>query len=529
MWRMRLGFEAHVRGETTRWPGYCRGIVVAGLLVLAVLVTAWGAGSARADSLSAPYQILPPPADAYADDAALAVSCPSATQCTAVTDYGSSDSGQPYDGYEVSFDPATEKLSGPGITMIDTNGYMQSVSCPSVTQCTATDGSGGEVTFDPTTGQPNAAGVVTPIDSSSDGNLLSVSCPSVTQCTAVYAVGEVTFDPATGKPNAAGNEDVGLNMGLTSVSCPSLTQCTTVDGLGDSGDEVTFDPATGAENAAGHKHIEMGSAGFTAVVCPVTTQCTAVLDSGSEVTFDPMTGTPSAAGTVSLETSGPSVAWQGLSCLSATLCTAVGAHGTSRNISSGVVSFDPASPAGATPVLDPATSIPKAVNSSLHGVACPSASQCVAVAGGGMAINITPSVATVGTSSSVTVHGAPSGNGGMVSVALSCAASTSGCPVTASLTTTETVEGTNALRMRTAAGRQRTVSVGTRTVTVAAGKTATVTVTLNATGRRLLARLHRLSVRLKVAVSGHTVTTKNLTVKPARSRSALARRDGARG
>jgi hypothetical protein len=263
------------------------------------------------------------------------------------------------------------------------------------------------------------------------------------------------------------------------------------------------------------------------VSCPSTTQCTAVVDNGDEVTFDPITGTPNAAGTASLETSGPSVALYGVSCLSTTQCTAVGAHGTSSNIYGGVVSFDPASPAGASPILDPATSTPKAVNSPFNGVSCTSASQCVAVASGGVAVNITPAVAA-GTggagATGLTVHGSPSGTGGVVKVALGCAASSSGCAVTASLTTTETVQGSKARAMRADAKRQRTVSVGTRTERIAAGKTITITITLNATGRRLLARLHRLPVRLKIAVAGHTVTTRNLTVKPARPRSGHTRR-----
>jgi hypothetical protein len=73
------------------------------------------------------------------------------------------------------------------------------------------------------------------------------------------------------------------------------------------------------------------------------------------------------------------------------------------------------------------------------------------------------------------------------------------------------------LGVSAAVTRHRTLTVGTRRVKIAAGKTATATVTLNATGRRLLARFHRLPVRLRIAVAGQKrSTTRNVTVRPAR-------------
>ena len=75
------------------------------------------------------------------------------------------------------------------------------VACPSATQCTAIDGSGQEVTFD-----PSAPGTPTPVTVGAGESLNAVACPSATQCTAAatqwgtanqptgYAV---TFDPQT--------------------------------------------------------------------------------------------------------------------------------------------------------------------------------------------------------------------------------------------------------------------------------------------------------------------------------------------
>jgi hypothetical protein len=74
---------------------------------------------------------------------------------------------------------------------------MTSVSCPSASQCTAVDLTGKEVTFNPATGTVNAAGA-TLVDHA--GGLQSVSCVTGhAQCTAVDLTGhEVTFNPASG-------------------------------------------------------------------------------------------------------------------------------------------------------------------------------------------------------------------------------------------------------------------------------------------------------------------------------------------
>jgi hypothetical protein len=504
----RLSPEGRVDGGLTAWTArFGVGVILVGALLMCVLVGAWGAGSARADSFSAPYRILP--AAPAGSAAAQAVSCPSATQCTAVSNYGF-NSGQAYPGYEVTFDPATQTVNAAGVKTIDTNSNdsnLNAVSCPSVTQCTAVDGNGDEVTFDPTTGRDNAAGVA---NLSSLESLQSVSCPSTTQCTAI-GTDEITFDPTTGKVNAAGPQPFG-NFEAGPLSCPSVTQCTTVTGrLGNANTELTFDPMTGA-NPADRKKVGY-TAYFPGVSCPSAMQCTAATTlegyASGVVTFDPMTGTANAAGTTDIPPHNDQSYFEpaGVSCPSVSQCTDVGV-GTSQ-VKVGVhpfvssVTFNPASPAGASPAYGQST----AADNSPTAVDCATASQCVAVLSSGLAVNITPVVSgggPAGNGTGVSVHGSPSGNGGVVKVALACAASSNGCRVTATLTTTPT--------------RRRTVSVGSRTVRIAAGKTSTVTVTLNATGRRLLARRHRLPVRLRVAVSGRTVTTRSLTVKPARKR-----------
>jgi hypothetical protein len=509
------GFETRLWGRAmTGWSARSRvGVVVVGALLLG----AWGAGSARADSYSALYRVLPASPSGIATKA---VSCPSATQCTAVgpgANYGSAAAGQ-----EATFDPATQTVNAAGVASVAPGaGSLVDVSCPSVTQCTAIGGGNLEVTFDPTTGQNTAAGVVNLTQgyqgAQGEGGLENVSCPSTTQCTAT-GLNEITFDPTTGQVNAAGVQPMG-NFAAGPVSCPSVSQCTTVTGvMGNASTVLTFDPVTGA-NPADRKKVG-STVYFPGVSCPSVTQCTAAttLNSSGLVTFDPTTATPNAAGSVPIAPDGlAEFETVGVSCPSVAQCTEVGIGApslTSRTRFLTSVTVNPASPAGNSPTYGQVIhELPTAVD-------CSSVSRCVALFQSGLAVTITPSVSGGGGAArgaAVSLHGSPSGSGGVVKVALGCAASSSGCRVTSSLTSTEMVRGGKVLGVSAAVTRHRTVSLGTRRVTIAAGKTATVTVALNATGRRLLSRFHRLPVRLRIAVAGEKgSTTRNVTVRPGR-------------
>src|SRR6266496_468323 len=78
-------------------------------------------------------------------------------------------------------------------------GRSTSIACPSVTQCTAVDNGGGEVTFDPTSTTPNSTART--VDAGQIN--LAVACPSAAQCTAVSETGsEVTFNPTAAAPNS---------------------------------------------------------------------------------------------------------------------------------------------------------------------------------------------------------------------------------------------------------------------------------------------------------------------------------------
>lgn len=315
------------------------------------------------------------------------VSCPSASQCTAVD----------ISGNEVTFDPASGTVNPAGSRPAPGGSPLNAVSCPAASQCTAVDDSGREVTFDPVSGAVNAAGTRR-IDSRS---LTSVSCPSITQCTAVDDHGhEATFDPASGSVNVAGIAKVdavrvpdpspsAYTTPAFSVACPSASQCTVVDFAGN---EVTFDPVSGTVNAAGAKSVGRGQKlELNAVACPSGSQCTAADDSGREVTFDPITGTVNAVGVRLVDTSpidrsgfsgrfGPS-----LSCPAASQCITVDGAGNE-------MTFDPTSGAVNAARIEPRT----AAHQYLGGVSCPPpGSQCTAVDGSGSEVTFDPASGVV--------------------------------------------------------------------------------------------------------------------------------------
>ena len=59
----------------------------------------------------------------------------------------------------------------------------------------------------------------------------------------------------------------------------------------------------------------------------------------------------------------------------------------------------------------------------------------------------------------------------------------------------------------------KVVVVGTAKVEIRAGHSKEVRITLNRTGRRLLAKNHKLKVNLTVTQSGHTVRRRTITFK----------------
>jgi hypothetical protein len=118
----------------------------------------------------------------------------------------------------------------------------------------------------------------------------------------------------------------------------------------------------------------------------------------------------------------------------------------------------------------------------------------------------------------VTLHSPPSANADVVKLRLGCAARSGGCGITAVLTTIETAHGGKpALISAPAKNRQGGVILATKTVRIAAGRTATLTITLNSSGQGLLAKFKRLPVRLTITLiveaQRSIVATATLTIK----------------
>jgi hypothetical protein len=189
------------------------------------------------------------------------------------------------------------------------------VSCPTVSQCTGVDPTGKEVTFNPTSPLPPKS-----VKVEFGGNALTrVSCPSASQCTAVDLVGSsaVSFNPnSPGSPAR-----LALNVLAPQVlACPSVNQCTVVGDV----QEVTFNP-----NSPGTLSpvVFDGRAEYSSVACPSISQCTVVYQYGysgkiiRERTFNPTSHTMPGPGTIAryARRNPP----RGVACPSVSQCTAI--------------------------------------------------------------------------------------------------------------------------------------------------------------------------------------------------------------
>jgi hypothetical protein len=231
-----------------------------------------------------------------------AVSCSSSARCTAIVAHRELQS---YDF--VTFNPATAAVGQPfklsGTNQRPTSSFWNSLSCPSASQCTAV-GLGGEVTFDPASGAVNAAGpkalASRPFPpqrpggepTSEDAQLSGVVCPSVSQCTTRGGYGgdeggpqtsvEVTFDPTSGTVNSAGAKTLATGDDSGGyLACPTIGRCTADAG---SSTQKTFDPSTGDVIH------EMDSVGALATCTPSLCEAFDRHSRGQISAFNPLTG-----------------------------------------------------------------------------------------------------------------------------------------------------------------------------------------------------------------------------------------------
>ena len=489
------------------------------------------------------------------------VSCASAGNCTAVGDYEdhsgheqglllTETSGRWSTGIEASLPANAGK--NPGANLL-------SVSCASAGNCIAVGGYENRsgilrgLLLTETSGTW-AVGVEPslPANAISGGfvGLDSVSCASAGNCTAVggyqdrsgntqgLLLTETSGTWAVGvEPSLPANAGTNPDASLLSVSCASAGNCTAVGGYQDrSGNtqgllltETSGTWAVGVEpslpaNAGTNPDAQVGP-----VSCASAGNCTAVggyhdrsgRDEGlllTEASGTWATGVepslPANAGT------NPDGQVESVSCASAGNCTAVGDYDfggassrglllteTSGTWATGVEASEPAN-AGTTH------------QASVTSVSCASAANCTAVGYYRPTKGITGLLLTETSGSALALIGSPVSNGASVTDKLRCAPSAlRPCRATETLTTTETSRGGRPVALSASISRKRrAVIVATKTVTIHPGRTVTVTVKLNATGRKLLAQLGKLPVTLKITLLQNgrhrAIANTQLTVKP---------------
>ncbi|HEY5165353.1 MAG TPA: hypothetical protein VIJ44_05315, partial [Acidimicrobiia bacterium] len=282
---------------------------------------------------------------------------------------------------------------------------LGSLQCPSATGCVALDNRGRYVTY-----KPSAPGRPVPVALGAATEPIALSCPSATQCTALDLGGdEVTFDPTKSSPPAAVNVDPAADPGgaeaANDIACASTTQCVIVDGKGN---VVVFDPAT--PSAAGTTSLNPGEDfGLESVTCVSATQCTAVSETKA-VTFNP--AAPAGATPVVL---GSKLLMTIVACPTATQCTAV------DGIAGEALTFNPQAPAPTTPVAVDSES-----DNQLLALVCPSATQCTTTSQGGRTITFDPQT---GQGRAFTVDPSPGGDaiGQETGVTAVACVSTSSC------------------------------------------------------------------------------------------------------
>ncbi len=495
------------------------------------------------------------------------VSCASAGNCTAVGSYfDSSGREQGVVFTETSGTWATGvEPSLPANAGTNPSGSVYSVSCASAGNCTAiggyTDSSGHSqgLLLTETSGTW-ATGVEASLPANANTNpdvsLDSVSCASAGNCTAVgnyndsydnstvqdqgLLLTETSGTWATGVdaslPAGAGTA---LYVNVQRVSCASAGNCTAVGGYEDSSfnrhgllwTETSGTWAPGVEAPLPANANNTG-AGLANISCASAGNCTAVgsyQDSsgdGQGLLLSEMSGTWATGVEASLPANAgtnPDAYLGSVTCASAGNCTAVGSYTDSSGHQQGLVLTETSGTWG----LGVEASLPANAgtnpDATLDSVSCVSAGNCTAVgeyedsSGHEQGLLLGGSTASV---SALKLIGRPTSKNARVIDKLICMRSAPGpCHATETLTTTETTRGGRPVALSASSRRKRrTVSVATKKVTIQPGKKVTVTVKLNATGRKLLARFGKLPVTLKVTLlqNGRHLAIANtkLTVKP---------------
>ncbi len=254
------------------------------------------------------------------------VSCSSATFCAAVDGAGNvMTSKRPTGG------ASAWKLGN-----IDGSSRLFRVSCASPGLCAAVDASGVVVSNQPA--GPASTWQRATIDRSTLSQLDAISCPSVSECVATDQLGSVfaSANPTGGgatwssvsteyiPPFSSGIPGV---QGLYAISCPSASFCAAVDSLGNA--VWSADP-TGGSSAWTVAEIN-GSNGPDGIDCPAT-WCVAVDDAGNILSSATPT-VPSSWSVTAVDRGVPASSRTPtilgrMSCVSSSFCAAVDGDGS---------------------------------------------------------------------------------------------------------------------------------------------------------------------------------------------------------
>ena len=297
------------------------------------------------------------------------VSCPSTSLCVAVGDRGS---------LATSTDP-TDGRSAWSVAEVDGTNALDGVSCPSVSLCVAVDRAGDVVTSTNPTGGASAW-TVTHVDSGSSspafgqsfGWLDGISCPSVSLCVAVDQAGNaVTSTNPTGGTSAWQVSAVdSAPYGLLHVSCPTVSLCVATDNVGNVA--TSANPAGGTD--AWTKIAVDDGKPLNGVSCPTASSCLAVDSYGDVITSSDPTG---GASSWTVRNVDGNSALSDVSCPTSSFCAAPDSAG---NV---ITSTDPTA-TGAT-----WTAAHVDADNAAGRISCPTATLCVAVDNEGNVITST--------------------------------------------------------------------------------------------------------------------------------------------
>jgi hypothetical protein len=519
--------------------GLCVAVDDTGHAILSTRPTTGGAGT-----WSAPFALA-------GAEGLTSISCASTTLCVAV------------DGAGHAFLSTQPALAGPGSWSapftIDGSEALSSVSCASAALCAAVDGE-GHVIFSTHPGIAGSGSWSAPSAIGGVGALTSVSCASTALCVAVDGAGHVAVssEPAAGV-STWHTRLIDPNLGLAAVSCFAADSCVAVDGAGVAFASANVPAAIGAGAGQG-SGATWSSTAFdlfgapTALSCAATGVCVAVDGTGYAFAGENPTMAPPGWLASGIDTQ-PARTLRGVSCVSEGpgLCAAVDASGrvfTAELPAPAVVSppsevglVQPHPSIAGTPAPGQALTCRSGVSVSgvtlgytwlrdtrtIAGAAGPvylvgsgdvsHHLQCrVSATTAAGSLSATSAFVTVPAGGvgaiSETLVGAPRVGRAAVRVPLTCSAQAAGrCTIKLRLTVLETLSGSRIVALAAQRSKRVTVTVGASSVRLKPGQRSAATVALNATGRRLLAHVRRLAVRL--SVSGTVVGAISASLKSA--------------